>query len=185
MELTFHPAAGIFPLLEGEAFEALVEDIRRNGLREPIWLHQDGCVLDGRNRYRACGRAGVEPRFQTYIGPDDSILPFVVSLNLHRRHLNESQRAMVAGRLAGMGKGRPSENAPIGGISQPDAANSLNVGTRSLQRAKKVLESGCDALVRAVDQGEVAVADAAGVAAEAHDRQAQYFPGSRRAKPPR
>ena len=76
-------------------FETLVADIRKNGLREPIWLHQDGRVLDGRNRYRACGRAGVEPRFQTYIGPDDSILAFVVSLNLHRHHLNESQRAMV------------------------------------------------------------------------------------------
>ena len=96
MELAFHPAAEVFPLLEGDAFEALVEDIRRNGLREPIWLHQDGRILDGRNRYRACGKVDVEPRFQTYIGPDDSILPFVVSLNLFRRHLNESQRALVA-----------------------------------------------------------------------------------------
>ena len=169
----FHPVADLFPLMEGKEFDDLVTDIREHGLHEPIWLHQDGRVLDGRNRYRACVEAGVEPRFQTYIGPDGSILPFVVSLNLHRRHLNDSQRAMVAARLASMKQGARTDLPPIGGMSQPEAAETFKVGTRSLQRAKAVLESGCEALVKAVDQGEVAVADAAAMAKETHDKQAQ------------
>jgi hypothetical protein len=37
----------------------------------------------------------------------------VVSLNLHRRHLTESQRAMVATKLATMQRGHPQENAQI------------------------------------------------------------------------
>ena len=115
MTMEIHPAAQIFPALQGEAFAALVQDIRQNGLREPIWLDAQDRVLDGRNRIRACQEAGVEPRFQKYIGQPDSILAFVLSLNLHRRHLNESQRSMVAARAATMGKGRPSENTPIGG----------------------------------------------------------------------
>ena len=56
--------ADLFPLIEGEEFQELVEDIRRNGLRTPILLDPDGRVLDGRNR-RA---AGVEPRFETWDG---------------------------------------------------------------------------------------------------------------------
>ena len=68
MSETTHPAAAIFPLLEGTEFDSLVADIRENGLRESIWLERDGRILDGRNRLRACEVAGIEPRFRTYDG---------------------------------------------------------------------------------------------------------------------
>ena len=91
----FHPVANLFPLLSGDDLEALTGDIETNGLLEPIWLHPDGRIVDGRNRYRACQAAGVEPRFRTWDGRG-SLVEFVVSLNLHRRHLTSSQRAMAA-----------------------------------------------------------------------------------------
>ena len=72
-------------------------DILLNGLREDIWTYE-GKIVDGRNRYLACVDFGVEPRYREWSGRG-SLVSFVVSLNLTRRHLSESQRAMVAARL--------------------------------------------------------------------------------------
>lgn len=163
MSHDFHPHAGIFKLLDGEEFRALVEDIRANGQLDAIVLH-DGLILDGRNRYTACLAAGVEPRFTDYDGDDP--LAFVLSANLHRRHLDESQRAMVAARIATMGEGRPAKTAPIGAVSQPAAADKVNASRRSVQRAAIVLGHGEPALVEAVDHGKIPVSQAAAISRE-------------------
>ena len=98
--LGVHPAAELFPLMKGPEFGLLVEDIDAHGLREPIVMYQ-GLVLDGRNRLRASEIAKVEPRFVEWDGIG-SPLTFVLSRNLHRRHLNEGQRAVIAARAKGM-----------------------------------------------------------------------------------
>lgn len=90
----FHPVADIFPMMDESEYAGLVADIKANGLREPIWLHS-GKIIDGRNRYRACCDLNIEPTFRTWDG-EGSLVAFVVSLNLHRRHLTASQRAIVA-----------------------------------------------------------------------------------------
>ena len=94
MDTQFHEVANIFPLLEGEELQALVEDIRQNGQIEPIWTYE-GKIIDGRNRYRACRELGIEPKYREWDG-DGSLVQFVVSLNLYRRHLTSSQKAVVA-----------------------------------------------------------------------------------------
>jgi len=160
-ELEFHPLADIFPLMEGAEFDDLVADIKVKGLCEPIVLYENK-TLDGRNRYLACIAAGIEPTFKTYEGTDP--VAFVISANLCRRHLTESQRAMIAAKLATFGRGRPSENASIEAISQDDAADMLKVSRSSVQRSRTVFDHGVPELVRAVKQGEVSVSAAANVA---------------------
>lgn len=91
--MEFHKIAGIFPLIHGPEFNQLIDDIKLNGLIEPI-LTYEGQILDGRNRYNACKQAGVEPHFVEYEGDDP--VGHVISLNLYRRHLESDQRAASA-----------------------------------------------------------------------------------------
>ncbi len=154
----YHPLSGIVPLLGGEDFTAFVANIRDNGLLEPIVLHPDGSILDGRNRYHACIEAGVEPRFRTFgdrASDGDDPRAFVISLNIMRRHLSESQRAMIAARLANLDEGRPSKTTAIAGVSQGEAAELCNVSVDSIGRAKKVLNSAIPEIVAAMDSGQV------------------------------
>jgi ParB-like chromosome segregation protein Spo0J len=84
----------MFPLMEGEEFAALVADIKANGLIEPIVMIDD-MIIDGRNRYRACLAAGVPV---TTVKRDiDDPAAYVVSANIHRRHLTAKQtRELIA-----------------------------------------------------------------------------------------
>lgn len=179
-----HPYANIFPLLTDAELKALADDIAAHGLREPIWLHRDGRIIDGRNRYRACELAEVEPEYRTYQGDDAGLLAFVVSLNLHRRHLDESQRAMVAASIANLGVGRPrsnSENFPLfsegddqtsaPAVSQAEAAELLNVSDKSIRFARKVQEQGIPELAEKVIAGTVSVSAAAAIADADEDEQ--------------
>jgi N6-adenosine-specific RNA methylase IME4 len=78
----------------GNEFNELVNDIQKNGQQEPIWLYE-GKIIDGRNRYRACQELNIEPITKDWVG-NGSLVSFVISLNLHRRHLTSSQKAAIA-----------------------------------------------------------------------------------------
>lgn len=88
-----HKVAGIFPEMSAEEFRALVEDIRQNGLRNPI-IHFEGAVLDGRHRLKACAELGIEPAFKDFTGTTADAIRFVWSENFGRRHLTSSQKAV-------------------------------------------------------------------------------------------
>lgn len=159
-ELSFHPIAAVFPLMTEAELEELADDIRENGLRVPIVLHPDGAILDGRNRYLACRRAGIEPEAVAYDGNDP--VGFVVSLNLRRRHLDGSQRAMVGARIATLPHGgdRRSDqaaNLPVEIPTQAETAELLAVSGRSIRHARAVLEHGSPDVIAAVEEGDLAV----------------------------
>jgi hypothetical protein len=93
--IPYHPAANLFPMMSEEELDTLAKDIKAHGQHHPILLY-DGQILDGRNRYEACAIAGVEPKTVQWDGKGGSPTEFVLSLNLTRRHLDQSQKAMVA-----------------------------------------------------------------------------------------
>lgn len=159
MNYEYHELANLFPLMDESQYSDLVADIKENGLVESIVLHE-GKILDGRNRYNACNDAGVEPNFVEYEGED--ALSYVISLNLNRRHLNESQRAMIGARLANM-KGRRKVDKSDH-FSNKDASEKLNVGLGTIKLAKKVQKEGIEDLQKSVEAGKVSVSAASDIA---------------------
>jgi N6-adenosine-specific RNA methylase IME4/ParB-like chromosome segregation protein Spo0J len=159
--MQIHPVAELFPRMGEAEFNDLVNDIAKHGQREPVWTYQ-GALIDGRHRWQACERLRISCASREYEGGD--VTAFVVSLNLKRRHLSDSQRAMVAASLANLNEGRPPETAQICAVSQASAAEMLNVSRRAVQHAVKVRDDATPELVEAVTAGRVSVSAAADVA---------------------
>lgn len=204
--LRAHPIANIFPMIDRDDTRLLVEDIRTNGLNHKIVLF-DGKILDGRNRYLAAIKAGLfEPESDAdrvatlqaeYFEKYDSLTPaldWVLSENLHRRHLNASQRSMVGANLEGYRHGGSRahdteqdanlhleqadledflQDAP--GMTRAEAADAMSVSTRSIADAAKVRDKGAPELVEAVSQGQVAVSSAAELTQLPVEEQAQII----------
>jgi ParB-like chromosome segregation protein Spo0J len=166
-----HPLADLFPPMSGEQFKHLVDDIRERGLLEPITIHEDK-VLDGVHRLKACAEAGVQVR-TTPLRNGINPLDFVISKNLSRRHLDTSQRAMVAAKIATLRDGQRQVGKFAHVPTQAEAAKLLNVSPRSVKNAAVVRDCGSPELQQAVDSGEVPVSAGATIARMPKDEQAR------------
>lgn len=170
MDRPYHPAANLFPLLEGPEFDELKADIAANGLLEPIWLHPDESIIDGRNRHRACIETLTQPEFRTWDG-QGSLVALVVGLNLKRRHLTSSQRAAISldvlPMLEAEAKGRQGARTDIVEIVPPSepgkardqAADLFQTNPRYVQDAKRLQEQAPDLLGK-VRSGEQSIPQA-------------------------
>src|SRR5438128_3664109 len=183
--LPIHPYAELFPKMSSPEFDRLCGDIMHNGLQEEIVVHE-GQVLEGRHRYLACLAKQVPPRFRPYAGECGSALAFVVTKNLHRRHLTESQRALVAAQLKPLFEEearqrqsaalKPGSEPPVppnleerekpeqSGESAHQAAVLMKVSRSSVSAADRVKKQGVPQLVDALAAGEVSDSAAARIA---------------------
>ena len=166
----FHELSSIFPLMEGEEFDALVEDMRKNGQLKKGILYEEK-IIDGRNRYRACKILKIPFKTEEYsekISPRD----YIISENLHRRHLTIAQRAEIGlillaeeekkakermakigseiGKVVGRGKEKIDETQKgilskkideiSKGSSSKIVAPKVRISDRTLIKAKKIKE---------------------------------------------
>lgn len=172
IERKYNKVADLFPLLNGLEFGELRDDIAENGLLEAIWIHPDGSVIDGRNRHRACVETETQPQFRTWAG-QGSLVAFVVSLNLKRRHLTSSQRAVVALEILPMledeAKERQGKRTDLASVKeltevQPqraaqEAAKIANTNRQYVSDAKKLQQQAPD-LLKSVKVGEITIPQA-------------------------
>lgn len=191
--MKFHDLANIFPLLHDDDLNELVEDIRKNGQLEPIATYEDQ-ILDGRNRYRACLLAKVEPDYEE-VAPEDPVA-YVVAKNLHRRHLQKSQLAMIEDKIRDAcdqqakerQKRKPKsvqENLPeqTPGQARDQVGKLLGVSGKLVDQARRVRREGSRELAKAVEDGEVTVNAAVNVLGLPKGEQLAAAKNKKRRKP--
>jgi hypothetical protein len=168
----------LIPPLTPEEREGLEADILRDGCLDAlkVWRGEGGDVLlDGHNRREICSAHDfpyeVEP--VPNIESREDAKRWIINHQRHRRNLNETQRAMLAGLLANLNIGDNQHTLQVEGgegaqicapYSQQDVAKQFNVSRRSVQHARKVHEKGVPELGRLVTEGKAAVSAAADVA---------------------
>lgn len=163
MELKQHPLSAAFPAMSAEDFQALKDDIENNGQREPVMVFE-GMVLDGWHRYRACVDLGLKPQQFTFPADEDPVA-FVLSHNLHRRHLTSSQRAAAVVACSAWApahrlKNKQEPGSPLS-KTNADMAKAAHVSDKTIKDAKAAHKAG---LGDAVKQGAMTVKEAAAVA---------------------
>lgn len=140
-----HKLTNILPLMDEKELKSLKKDIDEKGLQEKIVLFEDK-ILDGRNRYKVCEKLKIKPKYKQYKGNDP--LGYIISTNLKRRDLTDSQKAVVGIRYkkhyAIEAKKRMSEGGTGGTSSTPskardDAGEVVGISGRYIDMAKEVI----------------------------------------------
>jgi hypothetical protein len=155
-ELKPHPYSQILPPMSGAAFSELVASIKKIGrIRNSVIVYQNQ-ILDGNHRLKACKIAKVEPKSIEFKGTDLEALDLVWDLNVQRRHLNESQRAVAFAQYCNFADtGRPEQSSPR--VRLGDAAEKASVGRNTMRRAKEVVEHGTKKDIESIKSGKTTV----------------------------
>jgi hypothetical protein len=157
--MRFHPLAQCLPILPGHELADLAQDIKQHGLRDPITLFEKK-ILDGRNRYLACKKAKVKPRYEEFTGKDP--VAFVLSTNIARRPLTASQRAACVVKIVAAAEIWASRGRPKNGSREPfigRVATAAGTGRETVKRAKKVMQESPEKFAE-VQKGEKTVYEA-------------------------
>lgn len=165
--------AAILPEVDPRTRAALRSSLRRQGLQQPIVLHE-GRVLIGRARLQLCMEMGLEPRFED-LEDELSPLTFVLDEAFASRQLGRSGRAITAARAAGLKPGRPAKTVRNRTLSIEQAATLCGVSVRLVKSARKVLRAGLPKLVRAVELEMVSVSRAEMLASMPEERQREFI----------
>lgn len=141
-----HKLCLMMPPMRPDEYDELVASVKANGVIQPIVVW-NGLILDGYHRYQAALAAGLEsiPIEYAKFENEKEAANYVVQMNIARRHLSSSQRAMIA--ATHIEKVVPAASA--GGVSP-----------RLIVQARRVAEMCIDDVKTAVLSGSMSIADA-------------------------
>lgn len=157
----------MYPLNESDV-DALADDIKRNGQMTPIKMLKDGSIVDGRNRWMACQKAGVEPVVEI-LNPDgkeiddEKLFAISTSCNSMRRDMDTSLRACLAAEAwkrlyPDETRGRPGKNKSKSGLISIEefASSNFKVGSTYAKQALAILNHSPELL----EMAKVSLTDA-------------------------
>ena len=148
-ELKINPELeAIVPKMTDAEFESLKYSILEEGLKIPIECMIDGTIIDGHNRFKACGIVGVEPKYKVIeeIKTIEEAKNYAVITNLKRRHLNAYQKAEYALTVL------PQRSMDI---SQEKMCEAVGVGHNLMAQVAVILRQASEETKQQLRNGEV------------------------------
>ena len=153
--IQLHPLCTYFPRMSDAEFISLKANIQDIGQTHPIYT-LDGMILDGGNRYRALCELGIKPVMIEYTGSNPT--QFILSSNLHRRHLTQGQAAAIVSASQSWVKAQVVDDEKLANSAPLDTAESRakqsGVGQRTQQMADKLVKEAPAELVKEVIDGK-------------------------------
>jgi ParB-like chromosome segregation protein Spo0J len=159
----------VFPLTP-EEYGALKQSIKENGQYLPIIVNEEGIVLDGHHRLRACQELVIEPKTEVKNFPDKfAEKRFVIAINVNRRQLSDFQKAELGLELLDLEKeeaearqkaGTSVPNGAKAGKSTEIVAKEVGLSTRTFERYIAVIKSGSEDLIQAVRDNKRSISSA-------------------------
>ena len=151
--IELHPLCTYFPRMSDDEFNSLKDNLQNIGQTHPIYT-LDGMILDGGNRYRALCELGIDPVMIEYTGPNPA--QFILSSNLHRRHLTQGQSAaIVSASQSWINAQTASQSRSTVQLdTAASRAKQSRVGQRTQQLADKLVKEAPAELVKEVIDGK-------------------------------
>lgn len=162
-----HELANLFSMFGAMEFQALCDDIAKNGQLEDI-IVKDGKIVDGRNRYAACKALGIEPRT---VELNIDALNLVIANNVRRRNMSKQGLAVVAAKLSILSEERPELFAQNRAISLEESGELLGVSETYVKQANKVCTKAIPKVVALVESGRLPLSKAAKLADATPEQQ--------------
>ena len=169
MKITINPVyEQLVPKVSQEEYYTLVASIKKDGVWLPIVINEEGTVLDGHTRLRACKELGIEPpiiekKFE------DKLLEqkFVIESNLKRRQLNDFQKSELGIPLLAIEKQlaqkrfnqhcSPSNEGEQKGEATKITANAIGVSKTTFERSKKIIENAPENIKQNLRDGKTTI----------------------------
>ena len=147
-----HPAADVFPMMPDDELMKVGNDIKANGLRKPIEVRRHGRLddkgvysydlelIEGRGRLEAMQRAGIElgeSDIKEIELEDDEVAAYVISANIHRRHLTKQQQVELIIAVHEAAAGKPRHDGEVSdSLDLPDFLDRRKGGRGKKDEAK-------------------------------------------------
>ena len=170
-KITVHPTfQSLLPINEKE-LENIVKDMEENGFDKSkpvcIW-REENVLIDGYTRFTAAKEAGLSEiyKYEMSFGTEQAALEYAVKQQLNRRNLNDAGKIMLIEKLdnlrnPGRKSSDPEADAEPRGKSAQALAETLGIGTRTVERARHVLANADEETLEEVKSGKTSINQAA------------------------
>lgn len=170
-KITVHPTfQSLLPINEKELAN-IVSDMEENGFDKSkpvcIWREED-VLIDGYTRFTAAREAGLTEiyKYEMSFETEQQALEYAMKQQLNRRNLNDAGKLLLIEKLDNLrNPGRKSsdsddEDEPRGKSAQA-LAETLGIGTRTVERARHVLANADEETLEEVRSGKTSINQAA------------------------